>query len=398
MEIKILPNQFLLDDGTFDLDHALNFCGKIAGVCYSKEGFQALENEDVEKTNRRIKRTLTSGHHSVYDHVFINFDIKNIPKILAMVLNNEKQYTTSEKSARYTKFERQDGSIITEKEEELYNKWLDIFEEKIKKSYSNVYQDSKIIKLAQENARYLVSVFMPTEMIYTTSLRQINYIAAYMIKYISNVNKKIDSTNFETKLANYMKEFITNLTDLNVLNAELMKNEKNSSLSLFTTSINPNESYFGDIYLTTYKGSLAELAQAQRHRTLNYQMKFLDKKEYFVPPILEDEKSLVEEWLEDINSVKEVTPQGELVLIKESGTYENFILKCKERLCSAAQLEIMKQTRETLLQYKDALEKTNHPLLQDIERYSHGARCTFDDYTCSNDCHFKEGKTLQRKI
>ena len=25
--------------------------------------------------------------------------------------------------------------------------------------------------------------------------------------------------------------------------------------------------------------------------------------------------------------------------------YEDFILKCKERLCSAAQLEIMKQTR-----------------------------------------------------
>ena len=38
-----------------------------------------------------------------------------------MILNNEKDYSTSEKSARYTKFENLSG-----KEGELYTKWLDI--------------------------------------------------------------------------------------------------------------------------------------------------------------------------------------------------------------------------------------------------------------------------------
>ena len=91
-------------------------------------------------------------------------------------------------------------------------------------------------------------------------------------------------------------------------------------------------------------------------------------------------------------------PQGMLVLINERGTYENFILKCKERLCTAAQLEICRQTRKTLLKYRDTLRASNHPLKDDIEKYTRGARCTFPDFDCPNDCHFAPGKKLERKI
>jgi hypothetical protein len=58
----------------------------------------------------------------------------------------------------------------------------------------------------------------------------------------------------------------------------------------------------------------------------------------------------------------------------------------------------MQQTRETLLKYKKALENSKSHLALDIEKYSHGARCTFPDFNCSSDCKFKEGKTLERKI
>ena len=152
------------------------------------------------------------------------------------------------------------------------------------------------------------------------------------------------------------------------------------------------------MYNTNYYGTYSELAQGQRHRTLDYQMERLNDKRYFVPPIIKDDKVLVTEWLNDLNSVRNVTPQGEIILINETGTYDNFILKCKERLCSAAQLEIMLQTKETLLKYKKALEESNNPLAQDIIKYSHGARCTFPDYQCQKDCGFKEGKILTRKI
>lgn len=395
IKVGILPNQFLKLDGTFDKDEAIKLSGKIAGVCYDKEGFAHLENEPEEKTMRRVDMTLNNGHHSVYDHILINLNLQNVPKILAMVLNNEHQYTTSEKSARYTPVVRQEESIITEDEERLYNKWIDIFKVKIKSQYGNIYNDTKIQKLAQENARYLVTVFMPTQMIYSTSLRQINYIASWMQKYIDNAN--MDNL-FEKKLSHFMKDLLNEFASVNVLDERLMKNEKNRGLSFFGTDLDDKEEHFGDVYSCIYKGSFAQLAQAHRHRTLDYQMEMLDEKEYFVPPIIVDNQMLVDEWIGDMQIVRNVNPQGELVKISEMGKYEDFILKCKERLCSAAQLEIMLQTKETLLRYKKALEESNSPLAKDIEKYSHGARCIFPDFTCPSDCKFNEGKRLTRKI
>ena len=395
IKVGILPNQFLKSDGTFDKESAIQLSGKIAGVCYDKEGFIHLENEPLSRTMRRVDMTLNNGHHSVYDHIMISFNLQNVPKILAMVLNNEHQYTTAEKSARYTPVVRQEGSVITEDEERLYHKWIDIFKGQIKNQYGYIYNDAKIQKLSQENARYLVTVFMPTQMIYTTSLRQINYIASWMQDYINNANKR---DMFECNLALSMQELLNALHDVNVLEEGLMRNEKYRKLSLFGNNLDKREEYFGEIYSTSYKSSLAFMAQAQRHRTLDYQMEFLPEKEYFVPPIIATDQTLVEEWLGDMNQVKEVIPQGEMVTIHETGKYDDFILKCKERLCSAAQLEIMQQTRETLLKYREALKKSDSPLVQDIELYTRGARCTFPDFKCTEDCKFKEGKTLVRKI
>ena len=391
--IDILPTIYLSEDGTFDKAEALVLSGKIAGVCYDKEGFLHLVNEALEKTNRRIDMTLNNGHHSVYDHIGISFNLQNVPKMLAMVLNNEHQYTTSEKSARYTPVQVSGESIITGKEVELYNKWIDIFKVKIKEKYGYIYNDAKIQKLAQEHARYLVTVFMPTQMIYTTSLRQINYLASWMKEYIDNANMNDD---YERKLSEAMKEFISELNRLNVLEPGLLKNEKHRSLSLFGEDLLDEEEYFGKVYTTTYKGTYAQLAQAHRHRTLDYEMERLENKEYYIPPIILDDEMLVSEWLKDISSVSDITPQGEMVLINETGTYQNFILKCKERLCSAAQLEIADQTRATLLKYQAMT--TNNKIKQDIVKYTRGARCTFPDFDCSSDCKFKEGKLMTRKI
>ena len=396
VRIDILPNLYLKEDGTFNTKEVLNLSGKIAGVCYDKEGFNHLINEPQEKTDRRIFMTLNNGHHSVYDHTYINFNIQNIPKILAMVLNNEKQYTTSEKSARYTKIVPGENSIITKEEVDLYNKWLGLFENKITKEYGNILSSLKIKKLAQENARYLVTVFMPTQMIYTTSLRQINYMASWIASYIED--NKNNLNYFESKLSKAMGEFLKELERLNVLVPELMSNEKHRKLSLFGSNLEQTSELFSNVYETTYKGSFASLAQAQRHRTLDYQMEMLDKKEYYVPPILENDSYLKDEWLEDINKVGWVTPQGELILISEMGKYKDFILKCKERLCSAAQVEIMHQTRDTLARYKKYLEDHNNALASDIIKYSHGPRCTFPDYECPSDCKLGPVKKLDRRV
>ena len=397
IKIDILPNcQYLNEDGTFNKDEAIKLSGKIAGVCYDEEGFDHLMLEDEEKTIKRANKTLNNGHHSVFGHVNLSLNLQGVPKILAMTLNNEHEYTTSEKSGRYTPVIRTEGSIITEKEEELYNKWVEIFKIKIKNEYGDVFNDFKIQTLAQENARSLVTVFMPTTLIYTTSLRQINYIASWMERYIKENGESKDK--FKSELSSSMEGFLSELDKLNILIPGLMTNDKNRSFSLFGSNLDNKKDYFGDVYSTNYKMSFAGLAQAQRHRTLDYKIERTNEKEYFVPPILENDPVLVNEWLDDIESVKDVIPNGELVLVNENGNYENFILKCQERLCTAAQLEIMRQTRDTLLKYRDALKESDSPLYSDIEKYTHGARCTFPNFECSKPCKFKEGITLTRKI
>lgn len=145
LKIDIIPTTiFLNEDGTYNKTDSIKQSGKYAGVCYNKEGYYALINEDDAKTMRRINLTMNNGHLSVYDHNFISFNMQNIPKILAMVLNNEHMYTTSEKSARYTKIEKKENSIITDKEINLYNKWREIFEDKISEEYHEVFNDTKI--------------------------------------------------------------------------------------------------------------------------------------------------------------------------------------------------------------------------------------------------------------
>lgn len=394
MKTKILQNFFLKEDGTFDLENALLFSGRIAGVCYDKEGFEHLEKEDISNTQKRINNTLENDHHSVYDHIMINFNIVGIPKILAMVLNNEHQYTTSEKSARYTDVTYKNGSILTEREVTLYNKWNERFKELIKENYPD-FTNFKIKTLAQENARYLITVFVPTEMVYSTTLRQINYIASIMQKYIEEHNESNDY--LEKNLSLCMQDFIKELDRLNVLDKRLMHNSKNRNISLFGKDLEKREEIFSHIYSVNYEASYASLAQAQRHRTLFYQMERMDEKKYFVPPILNKKEEYIKEWTQDIKSVSNVVPQGEIILINETGTYDNFILKTKERLCTAAQLEVMKATRDTLLKYKDALEKNDNYLKEDIKKYVKGARCTFG-YDCTKKCNFKEGITLEREI
>ena len=396
MKIQIIKeNYFRKEDGTYNLEEALLLGGRIAGICYDKQGYDHLLEEDIEKTIKRTNRTMGSGHHSVYGHSDVILYLQDIPKILAMVLNNEHEYNTSEKSARYTPVEKKAGSIISDKEVELYNKWLEIFNKEISKRYGDVFDESKIKKLSQENARYLVTVFMDTQMIYKTSLRQLNYIVSFMNRYINECDK---NNPFELKLSESMKEFVSKLRELNLLDDRLLSNEKDRSLSLFSEGYDDIREVFSNIYLTKYKGSFAELAQAQRHRTINYEMRIPSDTSFYIPPIIEDDKELVKEWLKDCESLKDVYPQGMLVDVCENGTYKNFILKCKERLCSAAQLEIMQQTRATLLKYMEELKKDNHPLKDDIIKYTHGARCTFPDYKCSCPCGFSEGIKLTRKI
>lgn len=195
------------------IEQAIEFSGLEAGMCYMPDNVDALFSEDKEKTIKRAQGTMTSGHHSVFGHVKYNFAFEEIPKILAMVLNNEKVYDTSEKSARYTKMK------ASEEEEALYEKWIKIYSNEIERIYPKVKiaekteqqlekeiknRNTAIRKKAQENARYLISVFTPaTTMGHTIDIRQFSYILHWMDDFC----RKEQNSKFNVMLKQVFKEF-----------------------------------------------------------------------------------------------------------------------------------------------------------------------------------------------
>jgi len=376
-------------DFSLPKNDALKFGAQEAGICYMNQSFADIKQEQEEKTLARQQLTLANGHQSVYGHPSYNLLLTNIPKILAMVLNNEKVYTTSEKSARYTKMNP------TPKEAELYAKWLPTFEKEIANTYPRI-DAKKVTKLAQENARYLTSVFTPTTMGYTTDFRQLNFLMHWFDEFIA---QEVD-TPFNVKLKTAMEQFNDGLKEFYV--KDLDPKMKSRSLSMFATTF-PDNNIFDTVYSVNYEGSFAQLAQAHRHRTINYQMKSLDdiSQEFFVPEILQDKtrkkSALADEWHNDISSVAELFPQGTMITINERGTVEDFVSKVYERLCGHAQLEIMQQTKKTLDEYALATQENNPAVFALVKPYLDGPRCTFPEYSCTSGCDFGKN-ALERMI
>ena len=381
MRIKVIASTKV--DYVLPKEEAVSFSGKSAGICYLPETVETLFNEAPERTERRAKGNIESGHHSVFGHPTYNLCFEGIPKILAMILNNEKMYNTSEKSARYTHMEP------SPEEKELYEKWIEIFKEQIQQKYPN-FDEKRATKLAQENARYLISVFTPaTIMEYTVNFGQLNYIINWSKDYIKNARED----KFSERLKESLSEFLKAMPDLEVegLNSRI----KGRSFSLFAQRKTRQEE-FGENYSTNYLASFAELAQAQRHRTLYYEMSLLDKPKYYIPPVIKGTE-LEEKWIRDITSLEDFVPQGMLVQVNERGTIENFVVKCMERLCGAAQLEIMEQTKETMTKYLRAV-KDRPELYNYLLPYSKGARCTFPGWKCNSPCIFGAKNAMNRII
>ena len=381
MEIKVIASTKV--GYVMPKDEAVDFSGKSAGICYLPDTLETLFAEAPEKTQRRADGNIKSGHHSVFGHPTYNLCLEGIPKILAMILNNEKIYNTSEKSARYTHMEP------SPQEKELYEKWIEIFKEQILTQYPK-FEDKRALKLAQENARYLISVFTPaTVMEYTVNFGQLNYIINWAKDYIKNA----EENTFSIKLKETFKEFLAAMPDLEI--EGLDSRNKNRNFSLFAQRKNRNEE-FGENYSVTYLASFAQLAQAQRHRTLSYEITLLDEPKYYVPPIIAG-TNLEKEWLKDISSLKEFFPQGMLVQVNERGTIENFVLKCMERLCGFSQLEIMQETKNIMNKYLEAT-KDKPELYQYLLPYSRGARCTFPGWKCDSPCVFGGYGAMIRNI
>lgn len=363
---------------------ALDFARAAARICYSKYDFKTLVEEEGGDL---VEKLLNSGHQSPFDHIVLNMYLEDLPKFGAMILNNERMCTTSEKSARYTKMK------VNGEQKVIYEKWQKKLEEIIHKEYPKL-DDKKVQGLAQENARYLISVFTPTKMLHTISFRQLSYIVHWFNDYIKNE----PDTLFSIKVKEFMDEFINaNIVKqmyIERLNPEMKKRE----LSIFAKRT--HEEHFGETYTTNYEGSFAQLAQAHRHRTLKYKIEVLQENlQNFTPPILFKYPELVNEWTKDFEKVSENDfPQGTLVRIYESGDYQDFISKLNERACGHAQWEVMNQTLKTLEKYLNATQFSNPEVHEILLPYSQKPKCKTPNGSCQSKCPYGPNESINRII
>ena len=381
MEINILANT---SPYRLNVQNEFNkLSGELAGICYMNGTLEEIVSQPLEKKLVRAQKAKEKGHHSIFDHECITLYLKDVPKLFAMLLNNEKVYATSEKSARYTQM-KTDGI-----EYELYTKWQKILEDLIQAKYGEnpFFTQKKIQKLAQENARYFLSVFTNTSLAYTTTYRQLSYLYCWL-KDIQN-----HPSDLIKKLKPTADQFCKYLEINNFVDKTISQGAKQSGFSLVTDK--DKQDYYGDVYCTHYFGSLAQFAQAQRHRSLNLQFKEMPIKQFYVPNILQNKPALKNEWLSDMFKVKDLAPQGMLVQIFERGTPEALVMKIKDRLCTNAQLEICQQTKKTLQTY---IEQTNDPQIKNmLAQYNNGARCK-SGFDCKSVCGFADGINLDRDI
>ena len=404
------------------------FAGKAAGICYMPDDYFSKAFDDDEKSINRSKRNAVNGHYSVYEHGHINLIIQTT-KIMAMILNSLNLYATSEKSGRYTVMKPE-----TELEQEMYTKWKNVFVELITPFYEKYLTEKEIDKLAMENARYMISVFTPTVMEYTIPYNRAILTCGWLYELADTIETFVDEhPKVLPKISKYdyfydrVKDECNELADLIsgqigiTKNDHILDDHKKIGIEFFRTfgalykaNMNGKESvdmlskfkfdndnineYFGDVYTSRYKASFAELAQGERHRTLHYSMELPERLNPYIPKIIRGSAYEVE-WTRDFDKLisNKIIPQGTLVDIVEQGRFVDFVLKCKERLCSRAQLEIMEITRDQLTRfthYTGNLSYANRALLEGmIIRPKNGngdvvvkSRCNFPGYKCKEPC------------
>lgn len=409
-------NSFVKEDGTYDLESALCYTGIKAAWCYKggKTTQETIRACSKEENIVRGAKTFISDHGTPGEHAIVNLEIIGLSKLMCMILNDEHQYTTCERSLRYTKVKV--GYGVTEQEVELYDKWYEISKDLFEKNHMEAFllnakdeTDAKIQigKIAQETARYMVSVKISSSIAYSAPWYQMQKIAIFLKELIDHPVNEL-----EKLVRDEAQEIVDALVEKNVvLTTEkalaiipelkneikdsrtwLYKNNKQIKLSLFAENNEfsgidlPNE--FGASINYNTKLSFPCVAQLQRHRTIDVEIRVPKKFKIFIPPIIL-ENNLENEWINDLNLVAKDFPNGQLVDVNINGSLKNIMsFVAKERACTKSQQEIedffVNRFLPDIIEGLD--DKVYHTFKEKLQKCQNKCRCAYPNFTCPSPC------------
>jgi hypothetical protein len=316
----------------------------------------------------------------------------------------------------------------TELENTLYSKWKNIFIKLIDVYYNKILDTKDVEKLAMENARYMISVFTNTTMEFTVPYGRaillcgwLDDFAKYLDEVVSVGDEGIYSAGYKLMGEIYYKRLSKEIAELAdnmraTLNIDkenpLLKDHKGMGIS-FLSDINAmrvkesikmsvpsvenseKKNYYGDVYISSYKASFASVAQLQRHRTLDLFVMVDPSVNCYIPDLIKS-TPYESEWIEDFGKLVKngICPQSVILNVTESGRFEDFNLKCKERLCTRAQYETMRIVQyqvEEFATYSGNLSPLNRLILRtmiDEQNNLVNNRCRFSGYCCKEPCKF----------
>ena len=388
MEIKFIASPFITSDNKIDWNKIKVFAGECGGVCWSPTGFTKGESENDERKIKRADDNLKRGHHSVFDQVYIPMRLKGISRNLAMHINNEKQYSATEQSFRYTEPEE----FLSETDQKMYYKWKQRFSEIAERDYSDVFSKRDIRGFGSENARVFLGLNTKTSEGYTTSIRQLNYLAMMLAEELKNPSSEATKI-----ILPEIKEFLSRLESQGALDNNLMKNNKQRRMSLYRGVLGKNEQ-FGNSFSMQLNCSNAALAEIQRHRSMS--CRIVRPNGYYTSKPIIDNPEYHEEYDQDmkfmtdqhicLGSTNDIVIDGELEAFTDS-----FL---KERLCRYALLEVEDTAKLMLSKYMDGTKETEPAIHEELKQYSHGSRCLSKRFHCPDSCGWDLAIKGERRV
>ena len=332
-----------------------DFSGKMVGVTNTPDNLKTLMYEDVDKAYRRSDLSKNEGKREYFDHEYFTLYFEGLPKIVSIIIDSMKTCAKSEKSSRFNEL------YLSREEEVIYSKWIELFKSKIAKTMDaegKVHTEKMLENLAENYAVYLKSAFSPVVAAYTVSYGEFNKLIGVLENLVSE--KKFG--DFDDKLSRTLIEIVLKLKELPYYDKQLSKVK--GSLKLFEGK--DVEEYFGDVYSTNYKCSIACLSDLLVDN-INYQIKSLEN-EYYVPSIIADNKDLSELWVSDIMTLGNY-PLATLVSLSERGDLDSFISKlsrCEKNEISKEEHEVSKDVAK---KYDYSLRLKTHPRAEELFKY-----------------------------
>lgn len=351
MDVKIIASTHISHEGEkgrFD-----DFSGKMVGLTNTPDNLKTLMFEDNAKAQRRSESAKIENNREYFNHESFTLYFEGLPKIISIIIDSGKTWVKSEKASRFNE------SYFSKDEELIYNKWIDLFKNKISKLYKDkgeVCTDKMLENMSVEYAVYLKSVFSPVTCAYTVTYGEFNRLIGVIENYIG-----IEKTNdFENKLSAALIEFVLKLKTLPYYDKSLAKVKDN--IWLFTS--NNIEEYYGDVYATSYKCSYECLSQLLQYKDIDTKASMLEN-EYYIPSIIADNKDLSELWVSDIMTLGNY-PMASMLSINEMGTLDNFMHKLSDSVDNSIATEVGDAINETYKKYEYSLRLKMHARAEEL--------------------------------